>query len=87
MARKDKRELANRLATVIEHLTKLQHSPARAPRDEWMETVTLSRREIRGILRDSPSLRREVLELIAREARDAVDDAAQQLFAPGKQQE
>ncbi len=79
LARRDRRELGSRIALIIEHPSKLQHSPARNPRSGWIETVGRERAEVREILRDSPSLRREVPNLIARRATDAVGRATREL--------
>jgi hypothetical protein len=50
--------LAGHIATVIEHLAKLEASPATAPRAGWQETVLRARADIGDILDSSPSLRR-----------------------------
>jgi len=84
LALRDRRELGSRIALIIEHLAKLQYSPARDPRAGWIETVGRSRGEVLGILRDSPSLRREVPELIERETGDAMRLAARSLIAHGE---
>ena len=65
LGRSDRRELATRIGTVIEHLLKLQTSPAEAPRRSWMETIQTQRRHIELLLNDSPSLRNEVTTMIA----------------------
>ena len=64
LSRKDRRELRERIATVIEHLIKLQFSPAEAPRAGWEETIVRSREAIAAILDDSPSLRQTLRGLI-----------------------
>jgi hypothetical protein len=61
----DKRELRGRLGRIIEHLLKLEHSPAKNPRRGWMETIARERRDIEDLLETSPSLRREVPAIIA----------------------
>ena len=76
-------ELTSRITTIIEHLAKLQHSPAR-PRAGWTETAGRARSEIDDIVRDSPSLHREVAEVIARKADGAVKLAANSLVAYGE---
>jgi hypothetical protein len=63
----ERRTLASHLRTVIEHLIKLRASPAAGPRNGWMDTIDRVRVEIEDVLRDSPSLRREVPDMIARE--------------------
>jgi hypothetical protein len=79
LAQRDRRELASRIALIIEHLAKLQHSPALDPRAGWTETVGRSRRDIQGILGDSPSLRQQVPALIESYTRDAVRLAARSM--------
>jgi hypothetical protein len=58
-------ELRSRIATIIEHLLKLEHSPAIRPRQGWIATVGRARLQIERILDDSPSLRREVPAMVA----------------------
>ena len=57
MGRRDLRGAASHLARVIEHLLKLEYSPATDPQIGWEESVTNHRIDARGILDDSPSLR------------------------------
>jgi hypothetical protein len=49
---------------VLEHLIKLQASPAAEPRAGWQATVERARIEIEQLLADSPSLRPLVTSLI-----------------------
>ncbi|MBV8523658.1 MAG: DUF29 family protein, partial [Acetobacteraceae bacterium] len=53
------------IAIVIEHLLKLQSSPAEDPKRKWKATVRRARLAIEHRLRRNPSLRREVPEMIA----------------------
>jgi hypothetical protein len=53
-----KRSVRSRLRTIMEHLLKLQHSPARDPRPGWRATVRGQRVRLRDGLKGS--LRREV---------------------------
>jgi len=71
LGRSQRSELGNRILVIIEHLMKLQASPATAPRRGWEATVLRERANIRRLLKDSPSLRRVVPELVA----DALPDA------------
>lgn len=72
LGRSQKRELRSRISTIIEHLLKLEHSPASDPRRGWMETVARERREIELLLRDSPSLDGELARMVLEENRRAV---------------
>ena len=67
LGKSDRRALASHIALVIEHLLKLQASPASEPLRGWMETVRRARREIERLLKESPSLRREIPSTIADE--------------------
>lgn len=76
--------LRSRLATIIEHLVKLQHSPATDPRHGWQQTIRRERNEIERLLEDSPSLRREVADLVKKETKRAVDTAIADLRGRGE---
>ena len=71
LGKSERRTLSSRIGTVIEHLLKLQVSPAKEPAAVWRDTVRRTRQEIEEILRDSPSLRREVPEMVARQLKVA----------------
>jgi hypothetical protein len=83
LARRDRRELASRIVTIIEHLVKLEHSRASEPRGGWVETVGRSRSDVEDILRDSPSLRREAADVIAKKGAGAVQLALRSLVEHG----
>jgi hypothetical protein len=59
-----RRELRSRLAVILEHLMKLEHSPAIYPRTGWMDTISRARLNIEYLLEDSPSLRGELGPMI-----------------------
>lgn len=59
--------LASHMLRVLEHLMKLEASPATAPRRGWRETVRRARAEIEELLEESPSLRPTVGAVIARQ--------------------
>jgi len=63
--RSEQSALRSRLAGIVEHLMKLQASPATQPRADWSATIRRQRTEIEALLDDSPSLRREVAGLLA----------------------
>ena len=68
LGRSQRHELRSRIAGILEHLLKLEHSPATDPRRGWIETIARQRSEIEPLLDDSPSLRREVARIITQEA-------------------
>ena len=70
------RELASRIAGILEHLIKLQASPAAAPRFGCREGIQRQRNEIERLLADSPSLRRTIAGVI-----EAETDKARRLAA------
>ncbi len=58
LGRSERHAVESLLETVIEHLLKLQFSPAAEPRRGWITTVWRSRRELQRRL--TPSLRRHL---------------------------
>ena len=78
------RELQSRLATIIEHLLKLQHSPTGDPHEGWQSTVLRERREVRLLLKQSPSLRRKVSAMLPDAGAEAARDAARGLETRGE---
>ena len=68
LGRSQRRELRSRIAVILEHLLKLERSPAADPRSGWMETIARERSEIELLLNDSPSLKGDVARMIAEES-------------------
>lgn len=64
LGRSQRSELRSRLAVILEHLIKLEHSPAIDPRAGWMETISRERLNVEHLLEDSPSLRGELVRMI-----------------------
>ncbi|MGH7126583.1 MAG: DUF29 domain-containing protein, partial [Stellaceae bacterium] len=60
LGRSQKHALRSRIAVILEHLLKLEYSPATEPRRSWMDTVARERLESELLLDDSPSLKGEV---------------------------
>jgi hypothetical protein len=58
--------LSGHIGNVLEHLIKLQISPATEPRAGWKETILRGCREAEELLRDGPSLRPSLGDIIAR---------------------
>jgi Domain of unknown function DUF29 len=57
------RLVRSRVRTVMEHLLKLQHSPAQEPRLGWRETIRTQRSELLNDL--TPSLQRHLADRLA----------------------
>jgi hypothetical protein len=68
LGRSERHALASHVALVIEHLLKLQASPATEPVRGRRDTIRRARGEIERRLEDSPSLRRETAGIVAQEA-------------------
>ncbi len=79
LAKSEQRELRKRLTTIVEHLLKVQHSPAPRPRVGWRGTVQRTRREVRRLLEDSPSLEKELQSLLDEAKEDAVEPVSADL--------
>jgi hypothetical protein len=67
----DRRELRNRVRTILAHLLKLQVSPATEPRAGWCETILEQRAQLRTLLRDSPSMKPTLPAVIGEELLEA----------------
>jgi len=65
MGRSEKRELASRLSVLIAHLLKWEHQPVRRSRS-WRNTISAQRMDLKELLEDSPSLRRDLEKKIER---------------------
>lgn len=71
LGRAEKSKVLNNASVIIEHLLKLQHSPAQEPRNAWRASVREHRRRLRRDL--TPRLRRiltEELHALYAEVRD-----------------
>jgi hypothetical protein len=67
LGKAERRSLESHISTVIEHLMKLQVSPASLPRHGWRGTVVRAREQIRKVLVESPSLRPLVPDIVVNE--------------------
>src|SRR5437870_3456082 len=79
LSKREQRELSSRLAVIIEHLVKLDHSAAHDPRNGWRRTIRQERAQIERILEQSPSLKRILLRMITKETKRAADAAIAEL--------
>ncbi len=73
-----RRELRSQIRRIIQHLVKLEYSAATDPRRGWRASIRDAREEIHDLLADSPSLARELSQLVSgqtvRGIREAVND-------------
>ncbi len=67
VARSERAAVASRIATIIEHLVKLEASPATEPRAGWATTVGRARRDVERLLKESLTLRPQVDDMISDE--------------------
>jgi hypothetical protein len=84
LGKSDRRELRSQIRRILRHLFKLDVSPAAGPRAGWSATIRDARVEIEDVLRDSPSLRREVEDFVSEEAGRAAESAAADLEQHGE---
>jgi Domain of unknown function DUF29 len=67
LGRATRRELRSRVATIIEHLLKLECSTAAAPRRRWRDTIARERNSTEDLLEENPGLRNQVADMVVRE--------------------
>src|SRR6266436_557631 len=84
LGRSQRHELRSRIAVILEHLLKLEHSPATDPRRGWMETIARERLEIEIQLDDSPSLRGDAGRMVLEETSRAIRHATAALVRYGE---
>jgi hypothetical protein len=72
LAKSRRLRLRSQIVRIIQHLVKLEYSPAIDPRKGWRRTIRQARIDIEGVLEESPSLKREVPRLIEKETARAV---------------
>jgi Domain of unknown function DUF29 len=84
LGRSLRHELRGRLMVILEHLLKLEHSPASDPRRGWMETISRERLTIEDLLQESPSLKGDLATAIEQAKSRAVRLAAHSLFDFGE---
>ncbi len=75
LGKKDRRELRSQVRRIVEHLVKLEHSPAVEPRAGWRDPIRNARAAIQDVIDDSPSLRSEMREIIDEEGKRGVHAA------------
>jgi hypothetical protein len=81
-----RRALASEVILVVEHLLKLQFSPAIEPRRGWLETLVRARGEIDTWLDAEPSLRSRLPGILEQARRTGATRAVSALSAFGEEQ-
>ncbi len=84
LGRSQEQELANRINTVLDHLMRLQASPATDPRRGWRSTIVRTRAEIERLLRGNRTMRASVPTVIVEELPVAREIAAAALGEHGE---
>jgi uncharacterized membrane protein len=84
LGKSQRTELKSQTRRILRHLFKLDASPAREPRGGWRSTIRDARTEIEDVLEDSPSLRREVPDIVAKQSATAAKLAAADLARYGE---
>ena len=84
MGRSERSALASHIRTIIEHLARLDASPATNPRASWQETVLRARVDIEELLEASPSLKGSLDKVVEREHSRALRLAASALATYGE---
>ena len=79
LGRSQRTELNSQIRRILRHLFKLETSRAADPRAGWRTTILDARTEINDLLEDSPSLAREIPDMIRKEIRHGVENAAMAL--------
>ena len=64
LGRSDRRAAISRLARIIDHALKLEHSPAEQPRRGRQISIRKQRVKLRQVFADSPSLRADLAALV-----------------------
>ena len=84
LGKSQRRELASQIRRILRHLHKLAAFSASDPRAGWQGTIKEARADIEYVLKDSPSLGREIGDLIMTQAQIAAELAAADLAQCGR---
>jgi hypothetical protein len=81
LGRSEKQELATRSEVLLMHLLKWKYQPEGRSRS-WSGTIHEQRRKMKRLLKDNPSLRPRIPEILADLYSDAVESAAEETGLP-----
>ncbi|MFP4336307.1 MAG: DUF29 domain-containing protein [Halothece sp.] len=73
LGRSERRELKNRLMVLFAHLLKRMYVNSPENFNGWEVTIVEQRKQIKGLLKDSPSLKPYLTEILAEVYTDALD--------------
>jgi len=82
LGKRDWRELSSRLEILVMHLLKCRYQPELRGTSTWGSTIRTQRRDIAKLLRQSPSLRRQVAGCIIEDYSAVRQDAADETRLP-----
>lgn len=85
VGRSERAALASHVSMIIEHLVKLQASPAATPRAGWEDTIDRARAEVEAVLEASPSLRPALAGVVKKQMPRARRLAARAMARHGEQ--
>jgi len=79
LGKSDRRELRSQIYRIVQHLAKLQFSPAIEPRRGWRESIADGRMQAGLVLADSPSLRPQLDQIVSEQTATAIKRAISDL--------
>ena len=83
LGKSNRREMGSRLQVLLVHLLKWQIQPGRRVHSHrWYDTIVEQRDQLQELLSDSPSLRAEMLALLAQRYRRARQKACDEMHVP-----
>ncbi len=81
LSRSDKREVGSRLTVLVLHLLKWQYQPERRGQS-WQATIREQRRAVRGLLKESPSLKSSLADVVDAAYTDGREEATDETGLP-----
>lgn len=83
LGKRDRRELASRLGVLVMHLLKWCYQPdMRQTGQSWRRTIRTQRRDVERLLKQSPSLRRLMADMVEEDFRHMRFDASDETGLP-----
>ena len=76
--------VGSHIMRIIQHLVKLEYSPAVEPRNGWRRTIRLARLQVQRRLKGNPSLKPELADLVRDETSAGIELAIADLEEQGE---